>query len=375
MTPHLVHVFPAFSTGGPEVRTALLMNAVNGDFRHSVVALNGDFSGHTRLRYPEAVRFVPGPPRGRSAGYLFGLARLLRSLRPDLVLTYGWGGLDAVPAARLGGVRRVLHTEDGFLPDEALGQKWPRLLARRVLLRGAARLVCPSRTLLRIAAGDWWLPPEKVCYIPNGVDCARFAPATPEARDVVRRQFGCSPEEVVVGTVGQLRAEKNHERLLRAFARAAAGRPAKLLLVGDGPLRPELERRAHELGLAGRVVFTGVLTDPAECYRALDVFALSSDTEQMPIAVLEAMATGLPVVSTDVGDVRVMVSPENCRFVVPRGDDERYAAALAGLLADRAVWPALGQANREKCLREYSMETMVRAYVRLYRESLPRGLR
>jgi len=373
MRPHLCHVFPAFATGGPEVRTCLLINASTDAFRHTVVSLNGNLSGQSRIRQPQAVRFLEAPRNGSQVGNAIALARFLKELEPDLVLTYGWGGTDGVLATRLCGIRRLIHTEDGFLPDEALRQKFKRVLVRRVLLRMPVHVIVPSRTLLRIATRSWWLPARRIRYVPNGVDAARFAPPSPERIAATRQRLGCTPAEVVVGTAGHLREEKNQERLVRAFAVLAARRPARLLLLGDGPLRESLDRLTRELGIADRVVFTGIVNDTAEYYPAMDLFALSSDTEQMPIAVLEAMGMALPVVSTAVGDVREMVSPENRRFVTPRGNDPAYLAALTELAEDAVARAALGRANREKCLREYDVNTMIEAYLGLYREVLAKG--
>ncbi len=368
--PHLCHIFPAFGIGGPQVRTALVIRELGGEFRHTVVSLSGDLRCRERLGGVADVRLVAPPQNGWGRIRSLALSRLLRSLRPDLVLTYNWGGTDGVLAARLCGIRRVIHAEDGFGPDEARQQKLPRLLARRLLLRGAARVICPSQTLVRTAGGVWRLPSNRVCYLPNGVDTTRFSPGDGQ---VLRRRLGWGPSEVVVGTVGQLRGEKNQDRLLRNWAAVAAGRRTRLVIVGDGPMRQPLEDRARELGVADRVHFAGAADEPVEWYRAMDVFALSSDTEQMPIAVLEAMAVGLPVVGTDVGDVRTMVCPENRERVVPLGDEDAYAAALATLMDDAGARAALGRANRKKCLGEYEVGDMVRAYHRLYREVLQTG--
>jgi glycosyltransferase involved in cell wall biosynthesis len=235
-----------------------------------------------------------------------------------------------------------------------------------VLLRTARLVVCPSQVLVRIARQVWSLPPHKVCYIPNGVDTRHFTPPAPDQVEAVRRRLGIGAAEIVIGSVGQLRGEKNHERLLRAFAAVASKRPCRLLMVGDGPLQERLTCLARDLGAAERVLFAGAVPDPADCYRAMNLFALPSDTEQMPIAVLEAMAGGLPVVSTDVGDVRTMLSADNRAYVVPPAREDAYAACLAALLDDPAARRTLGQANRAKCALEYEVGGMVRAYERLY---------
>src|ERR1700694_4165900 len=111
MTPHLCHIFPSFGTGGAEVRTVQLINALGDAFRHSIVSLNGNFSGRERVDRPEAVSYVVGPGRHSRLRHPFDLSRLLRSLDPDALLTYGWGGTDGILAARMAGVRGVLHAE------------------------------------------------------------------------------------------------------------------------------------------------------------------------------------------------------------------------------------------------------------------------
>ena len=166
-------------------------------------------------------------------------------------------------------------------------------------------IVVPSRNLERIATRIWRLSPRRVIYIPNGIDLARFG-GPPDA--TLAADFpGDGP---VIGTVSGLRPEKIPPRLLRAFRTVNDQLPARLVLVGDGPERPALERLAMKLGIATRVHFTGHVAVPAPLYAGFDLFALSSDTEQMPLSVIEAMAAGLPVVGTDVGDVRLMLAPE-----------------------------------------------------------------
>ncbi len=364
MTPHLCHVFPAFATGGPEVRTTVLLNALGDAFRHTLIALDGDTSGRERLDLAVDINFVAAPPRGRT-GHMFTLANCLRELRPDLLLTYGWGGVDAIAAGRLAGLRRIVHMEDGFLPDEAIKQKFKRLMARRILLRAASWLVCPSQTLVTIARRKWWLPDRDVRFIPNGVDTELFAP---DSASAARQRLGLPLDSLIIGTVGHLRSEKNQERLLRAFARLAAARPAQLLLVGGGPLREHLGRLASELGVAAQVRFPGVIQQPVDWYRAMDIFAVSSDTEQMPIALLEAMAVGLPVVATGVGDVLSMVSQSNRPFVTKLGDEEAFSRALITLANDGTKRAELGEANRHHCVSHFSLAKMIDAYRRMYSE-------
>jgi len=164
--------------------------------------------------------------------------------------------------------------------------------------------------------------------------------------------------------VAALRPEKNLSRLLRAFRLIADESAVQLVIVGDGPLRTDLQALAGELGIAERVRFAGH-TDTVEMfYRDFDVFALSSDTEQMPLSVLEAMGSGLPVAATDVGDVRAMLVAENSNFVVAP-DDAALAEAMRRLLANPSRARAIGAANRAKAERDYDQEAMLTSYAAL----------
>ena len=349
--PLLLHVFPSFAVGGAQVRFAAIANHFGPAYRHAIVAMDGDLACRERLDPGLDVSFPnPGLGKGDTLGNLRRIRRFLGELRPSVMVTSNWGAIEWAMANVLPVVRHV-HMEDGFGPDERAGQLPRRVWTRRLALRQAT-VMLPSRTLLRIAAKVWRLPSHRLRYVPNGVDLARFAPT------------GRAAEEApVVGAVAALRAEKNLGRLLRAFAQVHA--PARLVVIGDGPERAALEGLAVELGVADRVRFAGHVAAPAAEYAAFDVFALSSDTEQMPLSVLEAMAAGLPVVSTDVGDVRSMVAEANAPFLAPR-DDAALAAALAAALRDPADARRVGAANRAKAERDFDEAGMFRSYAALF---------
>jgi len=169
-----------------------------------------------------------------------------------------------------------------------------------------------------------------------------------------------------------LRPEKNLARLIRAFARIPAGAPLRLVLAGDGPERPALEALVRSLNLSKRVLFLGPVREPQRALALFDIFALSSDTEQMPMTVLEAMAMGLPIASVDVGDVKLMVAPGNRAFVIPRGDEAALASALAALAFDETRRRDLGRLNRAQVRMNFPWQRMVDTYTRLYETGLRR---
>lgn len=353
--PLLLSVFSTFSVGGPQVRFATLANRLGPAFRHAIIAMDGDRACAERLEPGLDIAWPTVRIRkGDTLANVLAFRRALREIRPDALVTYNWGTIEWALANLLPVVRHHVHIEDGFGPEEQERQIPRRVWTRRLALRRCT-LVVPSRTLERIATGIWRLPSVRLRYVPNGIDLARFAP----------RMSG-DGEGVTIGTVAALRAEKNLARLLRAFAALPEGLGVRLQLVGDGPERPGLEALAAELGIAPRVRFLGHVADPAPLYAGFDIFALSSDTEQMPISVLEAMAAGLPVAATDVGDVRAMLAEENAPFVVPKAEDTALAGAMRALAADAALRRAVGRANRAKAERDFDERLMVATYEALF---------
>lgn len=360
----IVHVFSTFDAAGPQVRAVSLFSAMP-DCEHVVIPMDGRIGAAALLPPDSNARVLLPPPEGRKKlWYGLTMRRVLRALRPDLLVTYNWGAIDAVIASRVAPFFPVIHAEDGFLPDEAARRKLRRRLTRFVLLNTIHATVVPSRTLLEIARREFGIAASRLRFVPNGVDLRRFRPR----RDLAwRRSLGVPDGALVVGSLGGLRAVKDLGTLLRAFARAT--RDAWLVIAGGGPEREPLAALARELGIHARVVFAGPILDPSICYPAFDLFAMSSFTEQMPIALLEAMASGLPAVVTDVGDCRTLVG-ERSAAVVPPKDPDALASKLGALLRDPIARARLGAENRARAEREYSQERMLAAWVSLCRDAM-----
>jgi glycosyltransferase involved in cell wall biosynthesis len=326
-----------------------------------IVSLDGRTECAERLGPEVEHEIIAMPPRPgeRLPRRLWRIGQALRRFSPDVLVTSNWGSIEWAMASRAFPRLAHLHTEDGFGPEEASGQLLRRVLARRLTLP-RSRIVLPSTTLLALARDNWKLSETSLNYVPNGLDLQRFSPRGPAVSLDVP---GVGP---LIGTVAALRAEKSLGRLLHACALLVAeGVAFRLALVGEGPERTGLEALTDELGLRDRVAFTGHIADPANAYRAFDVFALSSSTEQMPFSVLEAMATGLPVAATDVGDVRHMLAPENQPFLAAGMGEAALAAALRPLVEDVALRARLGLANRRRAETAFDQETMFQAYAAL----------
>ena len=364
---HILHLHSTFDAGGKELRAARLMSAFGSKVRHTVVSAMPDALGaasavskEISVNYPrdfEALAGKPSPAR---------LQRLAQAMQPfDLVLTYNWGAMDAVMAYSVfrdfHNLPPLAHHEDGFNQDEAERLKPSRNWYRRIALARTAALVVPSRRLEDIALKVWQQPRTRVHLIENGIDTAAYAqkPAADALPRVIKRSG-----EKWLGTLAGLRAVKNLPCLVRAFA----GLPEEwqLVILGEGPERATIKAEAQRLQILHRVHMPGFVPDPAKAVGLFDLFALSSDSEQFPISVVEAMAAGLAVVSPDVGDVRGMVVDENQPYIVPPGDEAALAQAIAVLAGDESARLAIGKANRARAVSLYDEKRMIGSYRLLY---------
>jgi glycosyltransferase involved in cell wall biosynthesis len=209
----------------------------------------------------------------------------------------------------------------------------------------------------------------------NGVDTERFSPDTTNARQKVRSDFGIAQSDFVIGITAAFRPEKNHAFLLRALAQLRlSGIPAKLLLVGDGPLRTALEVEASSLGVYEDVAFAGVQSDVRPFIAAFDVFALVSFTEAFSLAALEAMAMGIPAVLSDVGGAREMVVDGETGFVFQTDDVEQFIAAM-NALRENDTAKVMGMAAHRFVNAHFTHKSMVDRYEQLFGALVPQGMR
>jgi glycosyltransferase involved in cell wall biosynthesis len=363
--PVILHVFSTFAVGGPQRRFVQLAHRLGDRYRHIVRPMDGHTDAASLLNAGASCEIQPlGFARGNPIANIRGARRALHELRPDLLVTYNWGATEWAAANHPRSARHI-HIEDGFGPEEADKQLLRRAWFRRLVLNRHSTVVVPSQSLRRIALEAWNLDPDRVRYIPNGIPCARFQ------RDADPSVCAFRGDGPVIGTVATLRREKALDRLISAFALVRAHMPARLVIVGDGPDRDRLEAFAVDRRLADQVTFTGSLAAPERVLKAFDVFAMSSDTEQMPLSLLEAMAAGRAVASTDAGDIKAMVAEENRSFVVPKYD-VALASMLMALLRDADLRRRLGAANQARAMAEFDETQMVEAYDRLFAgETIP----
>jgi glycosyltransferase involved in cell wall biosynthesis len=364
---HVVHLVLSLDCGGLE-RVVLDLAGLGSelDQRVSIVCLEQAGS----LRSQAEARGVQVLSLGKRPGLrplLVGrLKRLWRALAPDVLHSHQIGALFyGGPAARAAAVPVVVHTEHGKHYAQRRRTRW----LGRFAARAAGRFFCVSQDIAtevcscRIAAAN------KVRVLANGIDTQRFVRKGDTAG--LRRQLGIPAGAPVVGTVGRLTAIKRQDRLLRAFAHGVARLSGShLVLVGDGPLLADLQRLSFDLSIADRVHFVGQQAHPEQFLALMDVFALTSSSEGMPLAVLEAGAAGVPVVATRVGGLPEMIEEGVTGRLVDPDDERGLAAVLCELLenADRARH--MGEAGRRRAQSLFDLRVMAGAYNAHYRELL-----
>jgi sugar transferase (PEP-CTERM/EpsH1 system associated) len=356
----VMHVVFALQPGGMEHGVVKLVNGLDPSRVRSAICSTRPAGVLKALVAPHVPLFEMNRRNGNDVRLVWELYRLFRRERPDVVHTHAWGTLiEGLIAARLARVPSVVHGEHGTLQLRP-HQRW---LQRWAWCRADQTLSVSSRLAERMAA-ETGLSADRVLTIRNGVDLARFSPTN---RAAARASLGLGRDECVIGTVGRLVPVKDHTTLLEAVALLRGkGARVTLLIAGDGPLGHELVERAAGLGLDGRVRFLGHRRDVDVVLAGLDVFVLSSVSEGLSNTILEAMATGVPVVATRVGGADELVVDGVSGMLVAPSAPLEMADALSRLLADPRTRREMGAAGRARAEKEFALRAMVSRYEALY---------
>ena len=355
-------ILPSLIAAGMETVTArLAMQLAAAGHSVGVTCLLGEGPLADELRAAgHRVTVVPTPGL-RTNVRPTQLAGWLSTERPDVVHVHSGAWLKGVRAARLAGVRRVVFTEHGLNDVEP----WYNLVLKRCGGWLTDCVVAVSDPLREYLVGRVGIPASKVVVIPNGVDAARFRPGVSAGELRARFGIGAAP---LVGHVARLAPVKNQPLLVDAFARVRERVPdARLVIVGDGPERPTIEAQIRGRGLSDVVHLAGELRDVPAILREFDVFALPSRAEGTSMSVLEAMASGVPVVASAVGGTPALVDQGRCGVLVPPNDPDALAAALADLLLASERRRELARLARARIEAEYDEAAVARRYEGLYR--------
>lgn len=376
----VVHLVDALASAQTEHALLTLISHLPPErYRHAIVCLHdtGDYQAGLREHGVDVVNLHKG--EGRDLLHYLRLFRVLRKLQPDLIHTRNRSGLFAQVVAALAGVRRRVHAE--------YGRELPRSGAGRLAGLGGRmqrRLMCPLIDHFIAVSGELeqWLiesigaEPARVSQIANGVDSVQFHPRLGPAAAVGPPGF-MQDGAFVIGSVGRMDEDGAHVTLVEAFLRLIASpHPAharlRLMMVGDGPARAECQALLHRAGAAQRAWLPGVRADVPQLLRAMDLFILPSRVEDRSNTILEAMASGLPVIATSVGCNSELVHPGFTGILVPPLSPDLLASAVADYCRIPAIAARHGARARSQVIARHSMPAMARDYLAVY-DALTRG--
>ena len=363
---NVMHVVDLLALAGMEYGVIKLVNRLDRKlFRPTICCQQYQVENTVPLLDPDVRVFSLHRPEGRSLRLILKLARLLRREKVDIVHSHNWATLIyTVAAAKLARTPVVIHGEHGFetnhgMVDHARFSRW--------LARYTTHVTTVSETLCHDLQTRWMLPPERISAVPNGVDLDRFGPES-NVPDL-RQELGIGAEELIIMTIGGLRPVKDHATLIRGFAKAHRRLPpSHLVIVGMDwrSLRAELEGLAAQLGVGGKILFTDVRTDIPALLRTCDVYVNTSRFEGLSNTILEAMASGKPVIATAVGGNPELVQDGMTGFLIRPGDDTQLAGCLETILADKVLRQRMGASGRRVTEERFSVARMVEDYSSMY---------
>mgnify|MGYP003393046388 CR=1 FL=1 len=358
-----VQVIYSLEIGGVEKLAVTIGSHLDqAKFRAAICALDGDgvlAEELVRLGIPYHVLWR----KGIEMGVLARLYRCFRQEKARIVHTHQFAQLlfSVLPAMAYGA--KIVHTEHEYYIYRN-NARARRLFKQLVRFCSALTVVGPE--VARYYVEELGVPRQRIHVIANGVNLDQFGIEGRESRS----RLGLSVDDVVFGIVGRLEPEKDHRTLLQAFRSLIEHQPARLVVVGDGRLRSELESYARTLGLEPHVSFLGTRTDIPEVLAAFDVFVLSSVNEGVPLSVVEAMGAGKPVIATEVGGLRLLVHPEVNGLLVPPADPAALAAAMRSLAGNLTRRQEMGMQGRRIARESFSVSTMINRYQEVYQSVL-----
>lgn len=360
----ILHVVPSFGLGGMEKIICAIINGQSDIHEHIILPLDACSTAVTWITNAR-VEVVPFEKNNSRSLFFTSLYTTLRQIQPKILMTYNWGATDAIWLGRLVGLSKIVHNEHGFNVDESNATRQRRNIVRRVVFRLVSKIVVVSHHLELLLRERFRLRDSIVTRIPNGIDTEIYCPNKHE-RQKVRCLLGYQPSDVVIGFCGRLDPIKNLDMLLDIFqGTTPSDSPFRLLIVGDGPERLKLEARCSAAGFQSYVKFVGQKTDVLPYLRAMDVFALTSVSEQMPLTVLEAMGVGLPVITTRVGELPYIIEDGSDGFIRDlTSPTEAFVQPLYSLLCSLHR-KQIGDAARKKIVQQFQLKKMIQDYNQL----------
>jgi sugar transferase (PEP-CTERM/EpsH1 system associated) len=368
--PRIVHVIHRLDVGGLENGLVNLINHCPPErFRHAIVCVTQYSDFRKRIRAADVPIIALQKKPGHEPAVYRRFWRALDELKPQIVHTRNLGTLEYQWVAAAARIKGRVHGEHGWDTVDLHGDNPRYRLLRRVSKLAVHRYIPMSRHLEEWLQSEIHIPPERLRRVYNGVDAQRFH--VPAQREPLERAGFADPDAIVIGTAGRLAAVKNQRLLIEAFRRLVhtageRGKRLRLVIVGDGEQRAECQRLIEDSGIAAQSWITGLREDVPQLLRGFDVFALPSLNEGISNTILEAMATGLPVVATRVGGNAELVTDGLSGALCDLDNADAFAAALGRYAFDPELRRAHGAAGRRRVDADFGIESMVRGYLDVY---------
>lgn len=372
--PLIAHVVHHFRVGGMENGMVNLINYMpQQSFRHVVICLDDHTDFRERIQRNDVDFYSLCKPVGRDVSWYYRLWHLLRELSPDIVHTRNLSAIEGQFVAAAAGIRARIHGEHGRDVFDLHGKNRKYNLLRKLARPLVGHYIAVSKDLEQWLIDTIGVAPQRVSQIYNGVDTTRFHPRD-GARNIGPAGFAAEAA-FVIGSVGRMAEVKDYPNLVRAFIRMlkiepSARQRARLVIIGDGVSREACLTLLREANAEQLAWLPGERTDVAELMRTMDLFVLPSLGEGISNTILEAMASGLPVVATRVGGNPELVVEAQTGTLVPVADPESLAQTLLRYFRDGSMLEAHGRAGLERIESHFSMPAMVQGYVSVYEKML-----
>jgi len=367
--PLITHIIYRLGVGGLENGLVNLINAMPEErYRHAIICITEATDFRERINRTDVAIFELNKAEGKSLWHYWETYRLLRQLKPAIVHTRNLSTIECQLPVFLAGVLFRVHGEHGWDVYDPDGNNVKYQWLRRVFKIFINHFVPLSEQLELYLTDKIHVSTEQITRISNGVDTKRFYPA-PTGRTTITDCPFTNSQDFLIGTVGRMHGVKDQINLVRAFIEFRKGKHtshARLLLIGEGPLRQQADLLLGKAGLIDDAWLPGERNDIAEIMRGMDVFVLPSSSEGISNTILEAMASALPVIATDVGGNAELVNDTTTGTIVPKSNHIALKEALANYVKQPELVKQHGQAGYQRIQTEFSMDAMVKQYLGVY---------
>lgn len=373
LTPPLIaHIIYSLGVGGLENGLVNLINRMPPDqYRHAIICLKNSTDFSSRLHRKDVSIYELNKKEGQDWASFVSLYRLLRKIKPDIVHTRNLAAIEYQIPALLAGVRLRVHGEHGWDTFDPQGENKKYQWLRRFMSLLIHRFIPLSQHLQNYLLEKVKIPEQKISRICNGVDTDRFKPRSDVRQALQDCPFTANDDQILIGTVGRMHGVKDQLTLVRAFIELLEQYPeltdfVRLVIIGEGPLRAKALQLLAENKLDCYAWLPGQRDDIAEIMHFLDIFVLPSQAEGISNTILEAMASGLPVIATNVGGNQELVVHGQTGFLVEKQNPPQMRGYLFEYVKDKSKRQLHGKNGRQRVLTEFSMDEMVTRYRAVY---------